>query len=148
MSLETDRIEAWRRLLAAHTRLLERVEGALKAAGLPPLAWYDVLLALSRAPGGRLRMHELAEAMLLSRSNLTRLADRLERAGLIARAADPEDRRGAFAVITEAGEAKRREMWPVYRGAIERHFGRHLSGAEARELAALLGRVMGEGGDA
>jgi len=140
--LDPLREEAWRAFLVAHAVAIERIERGLAAAGLPLLGWYDVLLELSVAPGRRLRMHELARAVVLSRSGLTRLVDRLEGAGLLRREPDPADRRGSFAVLTEEGEAMRRRMWPVYAEGISESFGRHLSDGEARMLAAVLGRVL------
>lgn len=128
-------------LLIAHARLIERVEAALAAAALPPLAWYDVLWALESADGRQLRMHQLAEHVVLSRSNLTRLADRLEDAGLLERVAAAEDRRGAYCVITAAGRALRRRMWPVYQAAVGKYFAAHLSDREADQIAEVLARV-------
>jgi DNA-binding MarR family transcriptional regulator len=139
---DTDpRAHAWAVLLTAHARLVERIEADLAAAGLPPLGWYDVLWALETADGRQLRMHELAEHVVLSRSNLTRLADRLEDAGLIERVAAAEDRRGAYCVISAAGRALRKRMWPVYQAAVERYFGAHVSDKEASQLGDVLGRV-------
>lgn len=139
---ETDpRAHAWAVLLTAHARLVERIEADLTTAGLPPLGWYDVLWALETAEGRQLRMHELAEHVVLSRSNLTRLADRLEDAGLIERVAAAEDRRGAYCVISAAGRALRKRMWPVYQVAVERYFGAHVSDKEAGQLGDVLGRV-------
>jgi DNA-binding MarR family transcriptional regulator len=132
---------AWAVLLTAHARLVDRIETELGAAGLPPLGWYDVLWALESAEGHQLRMRELAEHVVLSRSNLTRLADRLEEAGLIERAAAAEDRRGAYCVITAAGRALRKRMWPVYQAAVERHFGAFVSEREAVQLGETLARV-------
>src|SRR5262245_18253456 len=114
MAGKTDPKEhAWALLLAAHATLVEKIEAALAEAGLPPLAWYDVLWELEKAEVGKLRMHELARRIVLSRSNLTRLADRLESAGLIAREDTPSDRRGYHCAITRAGLAMRKKMWPV-----------------------------------
>lgn len=135
------RAHAWAVLLTAHARLIERIEADLAAAGLPPLGWYDVLWALESADGRQLRMHELAEHVVLSRSNLTRLADRLQDAGLIERVAAAEDRRGAYCVITTSGRALRKRMWPVYQAAVERHFGAHVSDKEAGQLGEILARV-------
>jgi DNA-binding MarR family transcriptional regulator len=132
---------AWAMLLVAHARLIERIEAALAAAALPPLGWYDVLWALESAAGRQLRMHQLAEHVVLSRSNLTRLADRLEEAGLLERVAATEDRRGAYCVITTAGRALRKRMWPVYRDAVETYFGSHLSEREAVQIGEILARV-------
>ena len=132
---------AWAVLLTAHATLIERIETALAEAGLPPLGWYDVLWALESAAGRQLRMHELAEHVVLSRSNLTRLADRLQDAGLIERTAAAEDRRGAYCVITAAGRAPRRRMWPVYQDAVERYFGAHISEKEATQMGEILARI-------
>ena len=87
-------------------------------------------------------MHELAAAIVLSRSGLTRLVDRLERAGLLCRQPDPSDRRGAFAVLTDEGLAALRRTWPVYARGIAEHFARHLSDEEARTIAEALERVL------
>jgi len=103
------------------------------------------LLELSGAPDGRLRMHELARAVVLSRSGLTRLVDRLEGAGLLRREPDPADRRGSYAAITEAGRATLRRMWPVYAAGIAEHFGRHLTDEETRVIASALRRVADAG---
>ena len=133
---------AWAVLLAAHATLVERIEAALAAAKLPPLAWYDALWELEKAEGGKLRMHELARRVVLSRSNLTRLADRLEHARLVAREDTPHDRRGYHCVITPAGLAMRKKMWPVYRAEIERLFSRHITLEEARTIGDALARAV------
>jgi DNA-binding MarR family transcriptional regulator len=108
------------------------------------LEHYDVLLCLKRAPGGetRLRLSELAKAVTLSRSGLTRLVDRLEKAGLLRREACPSDRRGAFAVLTPKGSDALRRTWPAYARAIQEHFARHLSDEEAAVLARAFGRIL------
>src|SRR5262245_24787219 len=133
---------AWAVLLTAHATLLERIEAALAAAKLPPLAWYDVLWELEKAEGGKLRMHELARRIVLSRSNLTRLADRLEEAGLIAREDSPSDGRGYHCAITRAGLAMRKKMWPVYRAGIGRLFSEHVTLEEARAIGDGLARAV------
>ena len=133
-------VTAWARLLRAQQVLLERVEAELKAAELPPLEWYDVLLELKREESGRLRQFELGNKVLLSKYNLSRLLDRLEDAGLIKRLPCKEDARGADVTITPAGRALQKKMWPVYEQAIGRHFAHHLSETEAGRLAELLSR--------
>ena len=133
---------AWAMLLTAHAALIERMEAALAAAKLPPLGWYDVLWELEKAEGGKLRMHELARRIVLSRSNLSRLADRLEDARLVAREDTPHDRRGYHCVITPAGLAMRKKMWPVYKAEIERLFSRHITLEEARTIGNALGRAV------
>jgi DNA-binding MarR family transcriptional regulator len=143
--LDAGREAAWRAFITAYGVAMERIERELVEAGLPPLGWYDVLLELSAASGGRLRMHELAEAVVLSRSGLSRLVDRLERASLIRREPDPADRRGSFAVLTDEGRRTLKEMWPVYARGIAEHFGRYLSDEEARVLTGALRRVRNRG---
>ena len=139
--LEQGREEAWRALITAHAAAVEGIERGLVEAGLPSLGWYDVLLELSAAPGCQLRMHELASAVVLSRSGLTRLVDRLEKAGLLRREPDPADGRGSFAVLTDEGARMREKMWPVYARGIAEHFGAHVSDEEAEVLSRALGRV-------
>jgi DNA-binding MarR family transcriptional regulator len=135
-------VSAWAALLTARALIVDEVERRLAEAGLPELAWYDALWALERAPGGRRRMHELASQMVITRSNITRLIDRLEAAGLVARERDGDDRRGAFALLTPAGRRMRAQMWKVYGAAITDLFDRHLSQAEAATVRACLLRVV------
>lgn len=135
-------IKAWARLMHAQQSLLERAERDLKRAGLPPLAWYDVLLEVNRADDGRLRQFEIGDKVLLSKHNLSRLLDRLENEGLVNRQACEEDRRGADVVITRAGRALLKKMWPVYQRAITAYFGRLLSEDEAAQLAELMQRLV------
>ena len=144
--LEQGREEAWRALITAYSAAVEGIERGLSEARLPPLGWYDVLLELSAAPEYRLRMHELARAVVLSRSGLTRLVDRLEKAGLLRREPDPADGRGSFAVLTDEGARMRETMWPVYAKGIAEHFGAHVSDEEAEVLSRALGRVRAAAG--
>lgn len=132
---------AWRKFLTAHVILIEQIERDLAQAKLPQLSWYDVLFALSEASEHKLRLHELAQAVLLSRSNLTRLVDRLEVAGLIYRESCEIDRRGAFAVITVEGIAMLDRMWSVYGRGIERYFACHLDPTEVKLLVKILDRM-------
>lgn len=143
--LDQGHTAAWRALITSNALVLEKIERALAEADLPPLGWYDVLLELSGAPDGRLRMHELARAVVLSRSGLTRLVDRLERAGLLGREPDPADRRGSYATISDEGREMLRRMWPVYAAGIAEHFARHLTDEEARVVTEALGRVAAAG---
>lgn len=140
--LDGKRAAAWRALILAHATVVEKIERALLEAGLPPLGWYDVLLELRAVPDRRLRMHELARAVVLSRSGLTRLVDRLENAGLLRREPDPTDRRGAYATLTDEGADMLRRMWPVYAAGIAEYFGDHVSDEEARALTEALSRVL------
>jgi DNA-binding MarR family transcriptional regulator len=98
-------VGAWARLVRARDRVLGAIEQDLKAADCPPLAWYDVLLELSCAADGRLRPFEIERETLLAQYNLSRLLDRLEKEGLVAREPCQDDARGQWAVITEKGRA-------------------------------------------
>ena len=139
--LEQSRLVAWRSFLTAHAALINQIERELLEAGVVPLSWYDVLFALYDAPGQRLRMNELASAIVLSRSGLTRLVDRLEAEGLLVRERSARDRRGAFAVLTEKGVEAMREAWPVYARGINEHFARFLSDEEACLLTGIFQRM-------
>ena len=144
MSQEPDeaRLAAWRAFLNAHAAVIGAIERDLTDAGLVPLTWYDVLVALSEAADHRLRLNELARAVVLSRSGLTRLVDRLEAAGLLRREPCPTDRRGAYAVLTPEGEATLRRTWPTYARGIADYFACHLDEDEARVLTESLERVL------
>lgn len=141
-SSETQAESSWPHFLTAHALLTEQIEQRLSEAELPPLGWYDVLWALERAEGHRLRMHELAHYVVLTRSNLTRLADRLMAAGLLVREPDPNDRRGAFAVLTAEGKALRKKMWPLYSAAIGELYDAQLSAEEQRVLGSALRKLI------
>jgi DNA-binding MarR family transcriptional regulator len=134
-------VTAWARLVRVQQALLAAVESELKAAGFPPLAWYDALLELSRAEGGRLRPNALEAAMLLPQYSTSRLIDRLDEAGLVTREACPDDRRGQMVAITPAGRALRKKMWDAYAAAITRHVGQKLTNAEAQQLSEMLGKL-------
>jgi DNA-binding MarR family transcriptional regulator len=133
---------AWAKFLTVHAVVVDAIEARLKAARLPPLAWYDVLWALERAPDGRLRMADLADRLVVSRYNVTRLVDRLQDAGLVEREPAPDDARGAYAVLTPAGKSMRRRMWPIYGAAINELFQRHMSAGERDALESTLGKVL------
>ncbi|AVA23307.1 MULTISPECIES: MarR family winged helix-turn-helix transcriptional regulator [unclassified Rhizobium] len=129
---------AWVRLMRTQQIVLAAIEQDLKAADLPPLGWYDVLLELARATGGRLRPYEIEERTLLAQHNLSRLLDRMEKAGFVHREIFSEDGRGRWVVITEAGSAMQSRMWAVYASALQRHLGDKLDDAQADQLAELL----------
>jgi len=137
-------IRAWSRLVRAGQTVLGAVEADLKAAGLPPLGWYDVLLELRRA-GGELRPIEIESRLLIAQPNVSRLIDRLAKAGLAERRACETDARGLFVAVTAKGLSLLETMWPVYRAAIQRHVGERLSAGEAEVLAALLVKLAPPG---
>ncbi len=135
-------LQAWRAFLEAHARVTDVLARELRERDDLPLAWYDVLVQLSEAPDRRLRMQELAEAVLLSKSGVTRLVDRMEQQGLVTRAACPDDRRGTFAELTESGYERLTRAYPVHLGGVLEHFADHLDDAEATLLLELLQRVL------
>jgi DNA-binding MarR family transcriptional regulator len=134
-------VTAWIRLVRASRHALGVVEADLKAAGLPPLGWYDVLLELRRAEAP-LRPLEIEGRLLLAQHNVSRLIDRLETAGYVERQPCEEDGRGQVVVLTSAGRDLLKRMWPVYRTAIQRHVGAKLSKSQAATLGQLLGQLL------
>ncbi|MFN2540374.1 MAG: MarR family winged helix-turn-helix transcriptional regulator [Mycobacteriales bacterium] len=137
-----EKVAAWAALLRVHAAVVPLLEGELLQSRGLPLAWYDVLLELNAAEDHRLRMSELSERVVLSRSRVSRVVDELEQAGHVSRESDPSDGRSAFAVVTRSGRAALRAAAPVYLAAVERHVTSHLTDQEARQLAAALERVL------
>src|SRR4051794_15090592 len=138
--LDDDELATWRAFLNAHAHLTRRLSRDLAAAGLPDLGWYDLLWALRRQPGRRLRVNELAREVVLSPTAMSRFVDRVEAGGYVRREPDPQDRRALRVAITDEGVALLRRMWPVYEQGIERHFAAHL-GRSAPRLRAMLRRM-------
>jgi DNA-binding MarR family transcriptional regulator len=132
--------EAWIRLVRIQSRVLDAVEQDLKKAGFPPLAWYDALLELSRAPRP-MRPVELEKQMLLPQYSTSRLIERLVEEGLAVRRVCEIDKRGTFIDITDAGRELQKKMWNSYSQAIERHVGSKLSDTDAVTLSSLLDRL-------
>lgn len=140
--LSRDALAAWGVFLRAHATLVDLLERELQGEQGLPLTWFDVLGQLAAAPDGKLRMQELAVAMVLSKSGLTRLVDRLEAAGLVERVTCPSDRRGTFAVLTPDGRQALTRAQPVVNQAIEQHFAAQLGPAEISTLGTALTRVI------
>ena len=134
-------LAAWRAVLNAHASVTAEAEAALAAAELPPLAWYDVLWAIRRAPARRMRMAELAASLTISRGGMTKIADRLEHARLIRREPADGDGRGLYAVLTADGSSMLRRMWPVYSRVLRETFVSAITGEEAAVIAEALGRA-------
>lgn len=131
-------VEAWTRLHRAQRLSLSIVEGALKDAGLPPLAWYDVLLELEHAEEAGMRPYELQDRLLLPQYNLSRLLGRIAGAGYLDQRPCDDDGRGQLVVITDEGRDMRRRMWAVYGPAIQAAVGDKLTARQAATLAELL----------
>jgi DNA-binding MarR family transcriptional regulator len=145
--LQPPEFEVWKRLITTADAARETVENALKENGFPPLTWYDVLLELGRLPNGGLRPYELEKKLLLSQYNLSRLLDRIVRDGYAEKTTSPDDRRGHSLSITSQGRTLINRMWPVYRSAVEGHFGDTLSPPETAMLTRLLDRLHKKTGD-
>jgi DNA-binding MarR family transcriptional regulator len=127
-------LAAWRGFLRAHAALVRELDRELEETHGLPLTHYEVLLHLGNAPERRLRMSDLAQSVLLSQSGITRLVDRLEAAGLVARAPCVEDRRVLYAQLTDAGRARLEAARPTHLAGVRTRF---LSRFEDDELATL-----------
>jgi DNA-binding MarR family transcriptional regulator len=132
---------AWRGFLNAHAHVIRRLEAELESEQSMPLANYDVLVQLAEAPDHALRMSELATSVLLSRSGLTRLVDRLEREGLVSRRACPDDARGTLAVLSPAGMARLQQAWVTHLRGVREHVVSRFTEQELATLGELLGRL-------
>ena len=135
--MDDEQLAAWRAFLTAHARVTRAISADLAAAGLPDLSWYDLLYALHRAPGRSLRVNELAGAVALSPTGMSRFVDRVERAGCVRRAPDPDDRRALRVELTDDGIALLRRMWPIYEAGIATHFAAYVGRAPGRTRAML-----------
>jgi DNA-binding MarR family transcriptional regulator len=139
---EPDGLGAFAALLKVQAAVVRRLEERLDDHRLVPIAQYDVLLELNAAPGRRLRMQQLSDRVVLSRSRVSRVVDDMERAGLVRREPDPDDRRAAFAVITDDGRAALHKAAPVYLQGIEEEFLSHLTAPERKALERSLRKVL------
>jgi len=134
-TLLTDRQKsAWSGFFVAHGRITRKIDQMLKRARCVSIDVYDVLLTLEIAEEGRLIMSELAKRVLLTRSGMTRLTDRLEKQGLLKRESCPNDRRAIYVVITEKGLQERERAWEVYRAGIAEHFAAYLDEQDTFEI--------------
>lgn len=133
---------AWRGLLRVHAAVCKALDAELEAAHGIPLSSYDVMVHLRAAPRRRLRMADLADHVLLSRSGMTRLVDRLEREGLIAREQCSDDARGCYARLTPKGEAFLDDARPTHLDGVRERFLRHLSADELELLADCWNRIV------
>ncbi len=137
-------LDAWRGMLRTHAELISRLDAELQRAHDLPLSSYDVLVQLEGAPDGRLRMTELAGAVLLTRSGLTRLVDRLVTAGLVERERCPTDARGLYAVLTDRGRARLREARPTHLRGVRAHFLSRLDDDDLHRLGGIWERVLAD----
>ena len=139
-NLET--IAIWTTLVSANQTLLDEIEGALKSEGLPRLSWYDALLEIERAGPAGIRPFELKERLLLPQYGMSRLLERIAKAGLIDRQDVEDDGRGQIIRLKQKGRDIRQAMWPVYASTLERSIEQRFTDAEAVELARLLKKLI------
>jgi DNA-binding MarR family transcriptional regulator len=133
-------MNAWRAFLEAHASITRRLEADLRREKDLPLAWYDALVQLNEA-GGVLRMSELADRLLLSRSATSRFAERLERTGLVQRSSVSGDGRGREITLTDEGRDRLRDATKVHLRGVVEYFAMHLDEEDAARVAAILRRM-------
>jgi DNA-binding MarR family transcriptional regulator len=139
--LTTVEARAWTGLLRAHAALVRDVDGELRAAHDLPLSWYDVLSAVASAPGGRIRMGELAQRVLLTPAGLSGLVDRLERGNLVERRPCDGDARGTYAAVTPEGRKVLERAYPTHRDAVRARYTSRFEDAELDLVARVWDRV-------
>ncbi len=141
-------LAAWRGLLEVHARVAQALDAQMRAAHGLSVSSYEVLMFLGDAPGHRMRMSEIADRVLLSRSGLTRLVDRLCRLGYVSRCAAPDDGRGLFAELTDAGAHALELARRTHRQGVRTFFLERLSPADQVVLGDVWGRFLAtSGGD-
>lgn len=142
LPVDDQQLRVWRLFLEAHAVVTDALERELRVEEDLPLAFYDVLVQLHEAPDRRHRMQDLAAAVLLSKSGLTRLVDRMQAEGLVERVRGDADRRVTWAVLTERGVRRLRETAPSHLRSVERHFLAHLDASALPTLAEALQAVV------
>jgi DNA-binding MarR family transcriptional regulator len=134
--------DAWKGILFAHAQVVRALEADLAAHSDLQLTWFDIMNRLNEHPDQRLRVHELADASLFTRSGLTRLVDRIEQAGYVCRQHSADDRRGVYIVLTRAGSDKLESIWPHFAISVQEHFGQHLTATDTRALTAATSKIL------
>jgi len=141
MAIDEAGLRAWRSMLLAYNAAMRAIDAEFDRAGNIPLTWYDVLLELNAAPDRRLRMRELADRVVLSRTRVSRLVDEMSRTDLVTKTQDDADRRSVWASITDAGVQELRRTAPRYMCSIEAFFTTHLTEEEKKTVSEALERV-------
>ncbi len=137
-----NRMQTWQAFLEAHSKVIRVLESEMIEDQSLPLTWYDILANLNYSPDGKMRMQTLADSVVLSRSGLTRLFDRMTKEGLVTREPCPEDRRGTYAVITPQGaDALARANPGHYRG-IREHFLDKLDDSDVEAIQRALAKIL------
>jgi DNA-binding MarR family transcriptional regulator len=137
-------MDAWGGFLRAHAMLVRELDDELQREHDLPLSSYDVLVQLASAPDREMRMSQLADAVLLSRSGLSRLVARLVDQGLVERRECASDGRGAFASLTDAGQKRLDDARETHRAGVRERFLSRLSESHQRQLGAAWRRILGE----
>lgn len=135
-------VSTWVHLVKAQKTALSFIESALKQAELPSLEWYDILLELERVGDSGIRPYELRGQLLLPQYGISRLVDRVEKAGYLKRLSSSDDKRGQVLFITQAGKEVRKKMWDIYAPAIEQVIGAKITQTEAQSLKLLLAKLF------
>ena len=135
-----ERLRAWRLYFESALALNDVLDAELERDAGIPLRWYDALVQLEETPDG-LRMNELAERILYSKSGFTRVVDRMEAAGLLRRVVPENDRRSILVVLTDQGRSTLEQARSHHRHAIEQHFSRHLADTDVKALTRALEKV-------
>jgi DNA-binding MarR family transcriptional regulator len=143
---EHELFAAWMNLIQAQSVVAEALEDRLQADSGLSLAEHEALSRLAGAADGNLRMAELADLMLVSKSGVTRLVDRLEARGFVERRACETDRRATYATITEAGRSATEGAWPALAAGLGESFSRHLSDADVKALRKAMRKILAGNG--
>jgi DNA-binding MarR family transcriptional regulator len=142
---DDDVVSAWAAMLRLHARLVPLIDAELQRLAHMPLAWYDVLLELNAAADKRLRMFDLGEVVVLSRTRVSRVVDELVRAGYVEKVPNPDDGRSAFAKLTPEGTNAFRRAAPLYLQLIRTHFGSSLTAGDAKTVHRVLAKAVAAG---
>jgi DNA-binding MarR family transcriptional regulator len=135
-----ERLRAWRLYFESALALVDVLDAELERDAGIPLRWYDALVHLEETPDG-LRMNELAERILYSKSGFTRVVDRMEEAGLVRRVRPENDRRSILVVLTDKGRGTMEQARRHHRHGIEEHFARHLADTDVKALTRAFEKV-------
>lgn len=141
--LDGRRRDAWTHFVLSYNQIMRVLEPEMTARADLTLSQYDVLLRLSEAAEGRMKMTELAEAIVYSTGGLTRLVERMWRAGLVDRDQSAEDRRVVYAALTEEGRRRLQVASRVHMDGVARHFARYLADDEVDAVSRFLARLHG-----
>lgn len=137
-----NQIDVWGMMLRIHSNALISIESDLSRSGRISLVKYDVLLVLRKSADKKLRMSEIAEKCVLTKSGLSRCIASLEKEGLLEKEVCESDGRGYFAKITKKGEKTLKEAWPIYKNGIEEYFLKNLDDSEIAQMGKLFERIL------